>query len=90
MLVDDALAPVLIDAARFDSMRSRASELAPQVAVEGFWNDDNRFFHVGGSGQWEQFMRPGDPEHYEKRVRELASPDLAAWAHAGKRALTSA
>ncbi|MBV8980739.1 MAG: sulfotransferase domain-containing protein [Acidimicrobiia bacterium] len=88
--IDDNLVPALVDAAYFDSMRSRASELAPQVKVEGFWNDDNRFFHVGGSGQWEQFMAPGDAERYEKRVRGLAPPDLVAWAHAGKRALTSA
>ncbi|MBV9411252.1 MAG: sulfotransferase domain-containing protein [Acidimicrobiia bacterium] len=88
--VDDAVLPVLVDAARFDSMRSRASQLAPQVKVEGFWNDDNRFFHVGGSGQWHQFMGPDDAERYEKRVQELAAPDLVGWVHAGKQALASA
>ena len=82
--------PALVAAARFDSMRSRASELAPQVKVEGFWNDDYRFFHVGESGQWQQFMGPEDTERYENRLRQLASPDLIAWVHAGKKALTPA
>jgi aryl sulfotransferase len=80
----------LVDAARFDSMRSRAEELAPEVRVDGFWNDTDRFFHVGGTGQWQAFMGPGDPERYEARVRQLASPDLAAWAHTGGPARTPA
>src|SRR5947209_1215552 len=84
--LDEAKVPELVAAARFDSMRHRASELAPQVKVDGFWNDDNRFFHVGGSGQWQQFMGPDDVERYEKRVQELVSPALAAWGHAGKQA----
>jgi hypothetical protein len=88
--LDEANVPELVAAARFDSMSQRASELAPQVKIEGFWNDDNRFFNVGGSGQWEKFFGPGDVERYEKRVQELAAPDLAAWAHAGKQALTTA
>ena len=87
--LDERKVSELVDAARFDSMRSRAEELAPEVRTEGFWNDTGRFFHVGGSGQWEAFMGPGDAERYEARVRELASPELAAWVHGGRRALTS-
>jgi hypothetical protein len=88
--VDDEKVPGLVEAARFDSMRSRATELAPEVKVDGFWNDTGRFFHVGGSGQWEQFIGPDDVARYEARVAALATPDLAAWAHTGKQALTSA
>jgi hypothetical protein len=87
--VDDAKVPALVAAARFDSMRQQAEKLAPQVSVDGFWNDTNRFFNVGSSGQWQQFIGPCDVEHYEARVRALAAPDLAAWAHGGKQALTT-
>src|SRR5206468_13120672 len=88
--LDGRKVPDLVAAARFDSMCQRASELAPQVKVDGFWNDDNRFFHVGGSGQWKQFIGPEDADRYEARVSQLASPELAAWAHAGSRALETA
>jgi hypothetical protein len=88
--LDDEKVPELVDAARFDSMRDRAEELAPEVKTDGFWNDTNRFFHVGGSGQWQQFIGPDEVQRYEARVAALAAPDLAAWSHAGKQALTSA
>jgi hypothetical protein len=87
--IDERQAPALVEAACFDSMRQQAEKLAPQVSVEGFWNDTNLFFHVGSSGQWQEFIGPGDVERYEARVRALASPDLAAWAHAGNQALTT-
>ncbi len=88
--LDEGRVPELVKAATFDNMRNRAEQLAPEVKTDGFWNDTNRFFHVGGSGQWREFIGPEDVERYEARVAALASPDLAAWAHLGKRALTSA
>jgi len=81
--LDEDRVSELVQAATFDSMRDRAERLAPEVQTDGFWNDTNRFFHAGSSGQWHQFMGPEDAERYEKRVSTLASPDLAAWAHAG-------
>jgi hypothetical protein len=88
--VDEALMPELVEAATFERMRNRADTLAPQVKVDGFWNDSDRFFHVGSSGQWQQFFGAGDVERYEARVREVAAPDLAAWAHAGTQTLETA
>ena len=88
--LDESRVADLVDAATFDSMRNRADELAPEVKTDGFWNDTNRFFHVGSSGQWGKFMGPGDAERYEARVRQLVSPELAAWAHTGGQARTSA
>ena len=85
--LDEGKVPDLVAAARFDSMQQQAEKLAPEVQNDGFWNDTNRFFHVGGSGQWQQFMGREDAERYEKRVQELASPELAAWAQAGGAAL---
>jgi len=77
--------PGLVAEARFDRMRDRAGELAPQVTMDGLWHDASRFFNRGTSGQWQALLGPGDLGRYEARVRRLAPPDLAAWAHAGWR-----
>lgn len=74
--------PVLVEAATFDKMRDRASELAPQV-TDGFWQADGQFFHKGSSGQWRDFFGPEDQARYDRRVKELATDDLAAWIHRG-------
>ena len=76
--VDDAKWPMLVEAATFDRMRDRATDLAPQV-TNGFWQDDARFFNVGGSGQWRAFFDDADQERYEKRLNTIASPELVAW-----------
>ena len=76
--VDDSKWPTLVEAATFDKMRDRASDLAPQVTNE-FWQDDSRFFHVGGSGQWRSFFDDAAQERYEKRLGSVASPELVAW-----------
>jgi hypothetical protein len=75
--------PRLVAQARFDRMKDRAREVAPQVTIDGLWHDASRFFHRGTSGQWREFLGPRDMERYEARVRQLAPPDLAAWAHGG-------
>ena len=64
-------------------MRERADELAPQVKIDGFWNDTSQFFRQGSSGQWQSFLGPEDQARYEARLHELASPELAAWVHTG-------
>lgn len=81
--VDEELWPQLVEAATFDSMRGRAADLAPQVSIDGFWNDTSAFFRTGTSEQWRAFFQPGDETRYEKRIHELCSPDLAQWVHTG-------
>lgn len=83
--VDAERWPTLVAAATFDQMRHRADELAPEVRVDGFWNDNRRFFHSGINGQWQSFFGPGDQERYRARALQLAPPALAAWVHAGWR-----
>jgi aryl sulfotransferase len=75
--------PALVSEARFDRMRERADELAPQVKIDGIWKDARRFFNNGSAGQWRSILRPEDLIRYEQRVRQLSTPDLAAWAHRG-------
>jgi hypothetical protein len=79
--------PALVEAATFERMRARAGELAPQVAIDGFWNETDRFFNVGASGQWQALLGPGQQARYDARVAQLAAPDLAAWAHGGCQAV---
>jgi hypothetical protein len=82
--------PSLVAAATYDSMRSRADELAPEVKIPGFWHDNTRFFNRGRSGQWRALMDNDGLKRYGARVNELAPPDLASWAHLGSRAAESA
>jgi aryl sulfotransferase len=85
IVIGEDVWPGLVAEARFDRMRDRAAELAPQVTMNGLWPDPSRFFNHGTSGQWRTFLGSEDLDRYEARVRQLATPDLAAWAHGGWR-----
>jgi hypothetical protein len=73
----------LVHAACFDDMRRRADEMAPEVSNAAIWQDNQRFFNRGTSGQWRRLLDDADIERYFRRVAELAASDLAAWAHHG-------
>jgi aryl sulfotransferase len=85
IVIGDDVWPRLVAEARFDRMRDRAHEIAPQVTMDGLWHDTSRFFNRGTSGQWRTFLGSDDLDRYEARVRRLAAPDLAAWTHGGWR-----
>jgi aryl sulfotransferase len=76
----------LIDAARFDQMRSRASSLAPDPA--GIFKDREAFFRRGSSGAGRETLTKAELEHYERRVASMASPDVLEWLHRGSIATT--
>ena len=82
IVVPPALWSTLVDAATFDRMRARADDVAPEVR-ESLWVDNQRFFHRGTSGQWRSLLDDEGAARYNARVAELASPELAAWVHAG-------
>lgn len=86
IVVDEDRWPGLVAEARFDRMRDRADTLAPQVTMAGLWQDTSRFFNRGTSGQWQALLGAEELDRYWARVRRLATPDLAAWAHGGWRA----
>jgi hypothetical protein len=75
VVVEEAAWPDLVAAARFDAMRARAEELAPDAG--GVLKDRRAFFRHGGS------VREPLPEalvaRYEARAAVLAPPDLLAW-----------
>ncbi len=69
--------PDLVAAARFDAMRARADELAPDVG--GVLEDRQAFFRQGGSSRDDL---PAElVARYEARAAALAPPDLLTWLH---------
>jgi aryl sulfotransferase len=81
--LDAARAARLAPEAVLDRMRERAQEIAP-AASRGNWKDPRAFFRSGGFGEWRDRLTPEDVEEYARRVAELATPDLASWAHLGR------
>jgi len=80
-MADDRLL-ALAAAGTFAAMKRQAQMLAPNSDV-GLWRNTEDFFHHGTNGQWREVFTDGDLRRYQDRVAELASADLAAWAHDG-------
>jgi aryl sulfotransferase len=70
----------LVAAARFEAMRARAHDLAPE-ANKGIWKDTESFFHSGEIGQWRDLLDETQLQHYTQRIQSLADPSLVAWLH---------
>ncbi|HXW44171.1 MAG TPA: sulfotransferase domain-containing protein [Streptosporangiaceae bacterium] len=71
--------PALVQAATFESMRSRASQVVPSPAL---LKSSAAFFRRGTSGAGRELLTAGELARYHARVAELAPPDLLAWLHA--------
>jgi hypothetical protein len=71
--------PELVDAARFESMRARAEQVAPDAT--GVLKDRRAFFRGGVSGEGRALLTAEQLAEYEDRVARLAPPDLVAWLH---------
>jgi hypothetical protein len=80
--VDPARWPQLVDAARFESMRARAEELAPDPS--GVLKSRERFFRRGSSGAARELLDDGQRARYEARAAALAPADLLDWLHRGR------
>jgi aryl sulfotransferase len=80
--VPEARWPELLEAATFENMRDRADSLAPDTTHK-IWTDNRRFFNRGSTGQWRDILSAADLRHYDRRVSELAEPELVAWAQYG-------
>ena len=70
----------LAEAAGFDEMKKRARDLAPNVDIALF-RDNDAFFRRGRSGGWRTVLGSADLTHYDARVSNFASADLAVWLH---------
>jgi hypothetical protein len=75
--VDASRRNQLVAATRFDAMRARAAELAPDRL--GVLRDSVRFFRRGASGEGRTLISDADFAHYERRVREGLPAQLAGW-----------
>ena len=72
--------PRLVQAATFESMRSRAGTTVPGGGPE-HWIDPAAFFSRGTSGQWRGLLDDAGLARYAARVRALASGSLVEWVH---------
>ena len=77
--VGDATWPELVHAARFEQMRARADQFAPDAA--GVLKDRARFFRRGTSGAGRELLSAAEFTHYRARTKQLAPPDLLTWLH---------
>ena len=78
--VDEHRWPRLVQAATFESMRSRADTTVPAGGPD-HWIDPAAFFSRGTSGQWRDLLDDADLARYAARVRPLAADDLVEWVH---------
>jgi hypothetical protein len=69
----------LVEAARFESMRTRAAELAPDP--NGVLKSRERFFRRGSSGAAGDVLGEEQLARYRARAADLAPADLLAWLH---------
>lgn len=75
--VEEQAWPRLVDAARFDQMRRRADQLAPDAA--GVLKDRAAFFRRGSSGAGKELLSDAELAHYRARTEQLAPTDLLRW-----------
>lgn len=73
--------PVLVRAAGFAEMRSRAEQSAPDPG--DILKDRARFFRRGTSGAGTEELAPAELDRYRSRIRTLLAPDVAHWLHHG-------
>ena len=68
--------------ATLERMRDRADDVLPNAGA--IWKDDRAFFRAGGFGEWRSRVNDDDLAEYDRAVRAMTSPELAAWAHRGR------
>jgi len=71
--------PDLVDAATFDRMRERSSQLIP--GATGVLKDPAAFFRRGTSGAGREVLSEEEFVEYQDRAAELAPSDLITWLH---------
>ncbi|MBV8959070.1 MAG: sulfotransferase domain-containing protein [Actinobacteria bacterium] len=80
--ITERRAEQLAQATSFDRMKAQADRLIPDNG-NAIFLDNAAFFHNGGGGQWRDLLDDAGLERYQRRVAELAPPDIVEWAHTG-------
>ena len=83
--VDEARWPAFVGAATIRSMRSRATDTAPDAHL-GLWRDAPGFFRSGGPRDWASLLTPSEVAHFHDRLAALAG-DSTPWILEGRAAL---
>jgi len=81
--IDEERWPELVAAARFESMRDRADELAPGAHF-GEWRSNAEFFRSGRRGAWREVLSAASLAQYEQVATERLGPRLKAWLEGGR------
>lgn len=81
--VAEGLWPKLVEAATFESMKSKANELMP-TATEIWEGGGNTFLNKGTNGRWRGVVREEDLQRYDAKVKKEFSPELAHWIEFGR------
>ena len=76
--------PVLVEAARFETMKKEGNELHPALKTT-FDKGADRFINKGLSGRWRQYLNAEDVARYEAIARRAASPGLTHWLAGGRK-----
>ena len=75
----------LVEAARFDQMKARADELAPNTDT-GVWHSNQQFFDKGRAGEWRSLVDEAELPRYDAALRAHVDDDeLIRWLHHGWR-----
>jgi aryl sulfotransferase len=85
VVVDEEDLARFVDAASLSSMRSRATDTAPEAHV-GMWRSPEQFFQSGGTRDWASLLSAADLSHFEDRLWALAG-DATPWILSGRSAL---
>lgn len=75
--VDEDVRGDLVAAATFESMRSKADQLAPDAL--GVLADRQAFFRRGGGGAGAELLDQDTLDRYRARLATMGPPDLVAW-----------
>jgi aryl sulfotransferase len=81
--VKEDLWPNLVEAASFESMKSKAAELMP-TAGDIWQGGGDTFLHKGTNGRWREVFTQKDVAAYDAKVKEEFSPELAHWIECGR------
>jgi len=81
--IPEPIWPAIVEAAGFDAMKKKSSELMP--GADGVWKGGgNTFLHKGTNNRWRDIYRAEDLAEYDRRVSTEFSPSLAAWCEHGR------
>ncbi|TDJ22422.1 MAG: sulfotransferase domain-containing protein [Gammaproteobacteria bacterium] len=81
-VVDDTLLGEMTEAARFESMKRRAEQFAPESGT-GLWKKETDFFANGGTQRWKDALSEDELTAFDARLAKLLPPDEAHWLVSG-------